>query len=815
MSLPSTPSPVAAPAEAQGDVAALSAVAVGASSLLSSSALSSARSWPFPALALAAAIGVGCTVGCVVYASRVFGRRRHCLFGGSAEAVEEKADEQEGKKTRASAASKEMQATPGDGVASACCGRGRCAEATPCGGGNGESGCCGGGEHGCGCEARAEDAEAARDGEESEYDLEDLHSSDEDRNEAFERTRRPYIHPAQRVKQLKRATEKKRTGGGGAEAANADGGATGRHATSPEGEGGKDFFQPGKKQKIYVKTFGCAHNQSDSEYMMGVLDAAGYVFVPRMEEADLCLINSCTVKSPSEFALYSVIQEALQVEVPSAAVVRAQQRAKAARNAAEASGACGEECCGNKNDDGVGCGGSEGAEEDACGSAACACASESAANAPGEKKEAEAERAANGAGDAKAKSSHTARRRPIPCVVAGCVPHGIGGEVRDGAKKKASKQAGGEGARANGRGKRQAEQRDLIKDCSVVGVNAIDRIVEVVEEALKGNVVQLGGKRKLPSLDLPKIRRNALVEIVPISTGCLGSCTYCKTKHARGELGSYTEEAIESRIETALAEGVKQVWLTSEDSGAYGLDRGSSLTALLSRLLHGPFDRRKDPSIMLRVGMANPPFLLQQLKKAVQVFAHPNVFEFLHLPLQSGSNNVLLAMNREYTAEQFEVVVRTLLEHFPRMTIATDIICGFPGETDEDHQRTLDIIKKFKFPVVNISQFYPRPGTVAAAMKQLSSQVVKRRSREITALFESYTCYDWMLHTTQMVWFTSTSEKSPHTVGQTKQYVKVLTPRDDSLLGTCCLMHITAVEKWHVVAVRAEPTGNASSKLTA
>mmetsp|Transcript_4502 Transcript_4502/g.3718 ORF Transcript_4502/g.3718 Transcript_4502/m.3718 type:complete len:82 (-) Transcript_4502:1143-1388(-) len=78
-----------------------------------------------------------------------------------------------------------------------------------------------------------------------------------------------------------------------------------------------------------------------------------------------------------------------------------------------------------------------------------------------------------------------------------------------------------------------------IEDVSVVGVTQIDRIVEVVEETLKGNRVRLVGKKELPTLDLPKIRKNKFVEIVPINTGCLGSCTYCKTRHARGKLGSY------------------------------------------------------------------------------------------------------------------------------------------------------------------------------------------------------------------------------------------------------------------------------------
>lgn len=112
---------------------------------------------------------------------------------------------------------------------------------------------------------------------------------------------------------------------------------------------------------------------------------------------------------------------------------------------------------------------------------------------------------------------------------------------------------------------------------SIVGVQQIDRVVEVMEETLKGNTVRLlgnkkDGKKKLggASLSLPKIRKNPLIEIIAISTGCLNQCTYCKTKHARGELGSYPVEQIVDRAREAIGEGVKEIWVTSEDTGAYG-----------------------------------------------------------------------------------------------------------------------------------------------------------------------------------------------------------------------------------------------------
>lgn len=106
-------------------------------------------------------------------------------------------------------------------------------------------------------------------------------------------------------------------------------------------------------------------------------------------------------------------------------------------------------------------------------------------------------------------------------------------------------------------------------------------MVEVVEETLKGHNVRLLGQKKVngkrvagPSLLLPKIRKNPLIEIIPINSGCLNQCTYCKTKHARGDLVSYPPEEIIQRAKDAFQEGVVELWLTSEDTGTYGRDIG-------------------------------------------------------------------------------------------------------------------------------------------------------------------------------------------------------------------------------------------------
>jgi len=219
------------------------------------------------------------------------------------------------------------------------------------------------------------------------------------------------------------------------------------------------------------------------------------------------------------------------------------------------------------------------------------------------------------------------------------------------------------------------------------------------------------------------------MKAILFNTGCLGNCTYCKTKHARGILGSYTPDEILKRLLRACEEGVTEIWLTSEDTGAYGLDINTDIAQLLKLLVSNIPE-----NIMLRVGMTNPPYILNHLDSIAKALNHPRVYAFIHIPVQSGSNVTLERMNREYTREEFIKVCDYLIEHVPQITIATDIITGFPGESYEDHLETITLLEKYsnKIPVLNISQFYPRPGTVAQKMKQCEGKDKKLRSKEVT-----------------------------------------------------------------------------------
>jgi Radical SAM superfamily len=127
--------------------------------------------------------------------------------------------------------------------------------------------------------------------------------------------------------------------------------------------------------------------------------------------------------------------------------------------------------------------------------------------------------------------------------------------------------------------------------------------------------------------------------------------------------------------------------------------------------------------VRLRVGMTNPPFILEHLPAIAAALRHPYVFAYLHIPVQSGSDPVLKNMNREYTVQEFVTCADTLRALVPGIALATDVICGFPGETDQQFAETLALVGKYRFSHTHISQFYPRPGTPAARMSKVRSQV--------------------------------------------------------------------------------------------
>merc|ERR1712187_207034 len=336
---------------------------------------------------------------------------------------------------------------------------------------------------------------------------------------------------------------------------------------------------------------------------------------------------------------------------------------------------------------------------------------------------------------------------------------------------------------------------ESLQDVSVLDVTQLDRIVEVVEETIKGHSVKLLEKRTdLPSLALPKVRKDRFAEIITINAGCLGNCTYCKTKMSRGKVISYPIEDIVARALQAAAEGVCQIELASEDMGAYGVDIGTDIVQLLHRLSDA-----LPPGVMLRTGMTNPPYILHHIDGIIEALKRPNVHAFMHIPVQSGSDNVLQSMRREYTVAEFSFLVDRLKAEIPEIFVLTDIICGFPAESQADWEQTMSLIRKYHFQGIHTSQFYARPGTPAARMKPLKSHIGKDRYREVADFVSSYNRNSYLEGREELVWFTGIDQEHGQTVGRTKEYAKILVPRDDALLGLSAMVKIEVTNRLHAM----------------
>ncbi|HRZ85664.1 MAG TPA: tRNA (N(6)-L-threonylcarbamoyladenosine(37)-C(2))-methylthiotransferase [Candidatus Paceibacterota bacterium] len=245
----------------------------------------------------------------------------------------------------------------------------------------------------------------------------------------------------------------------------------------------------------------------------------------------------------------------------------------------------------------------------------------------------------------------------------------------------------------------------------------------------------------LKRLNKPLVRKDKDIAIIQISQGCLNECSYCATKLAKGKLKSYSISEIKRAVECAVKEGCKKIYLTSQDNGCYGLDIKSkqkiNLPSLINELT------QIGGNYKIRVGMANPQYIIKYLPQLLKAFESDKIQKFIHIPVQSGSDKVLREMKRGHTSNNFIKIAKEFRKSFSRKkfkdsTIATDIIVGYPTETEKDFQKTVDLIKTIKPEVLNISVFSSRPKTQANKLKQLSSELIKQRSKKLNEAYWNY-----------------------------------------------------------------------------
>lgn len=260
----------------------------------------------------------------------------------------------------------------------------------------------------------------------------------------------------------------------------------------------------------------------------------------------------------------------------------------------------------------------------------------------------------------------------------------------------------------------------------VMGPQHANRLEDLLEQVFAGSQVVATEPVHIME-DITKPRRDSTVTAwVNVIYGCNERCTYCVVPNVRGVEQSRTPEAIRAEMEELSQQGYKEVTLLGQNIDAYGRDlpgttpEGRHLHTLTDLLYYvhdiAGIER-------LRFATSHPRYFTERLIKACAEL--PKVCEHFHIPFQSGDNELLKAMARGYTQEKYRRIIDTIRSYMPDASITADAIVGFPGETEEQFEKTLKLVEDIGFDLVNTAAYSPRPGTPAALWENQLSEEVK------------------------------------------------------------------------------------------
>jgi len=351
--------------------------------------------------------------------------------------------------------------------------------------------------------------------------------------------------------------------------------------------------------KYFIKTFGCASNVADSEKIAGYYESEGYKPTKAIKEADVVIINSCSVREAAENRVYGLINNLSKLKI--------------------------ENC-------------------------------------------------------------------KLKIVVTGCMLR--------------------------------------------YGISALQKKLPVVDEFRKAEDFIIHH----PSSTIHHPKTSALV---PIMEGCNNFCTYCVVPYARGREKSIPFEDIVCEVEKLASNGCKEITLLGQNVNSYGKDfkedEKQKIIKYLNNIYHLSDKKSQDVTLfsllltvlnnvnglqMIKFLTSNPWDLTDDIIEALKL---PKIDKYLHLPMQSGDDEILKRMNRHYTAEQYLGLINKIKKTIPKITIGTDIIVGFPGETEEQFQNTVKLAKKVGFVKAYVAMYSPRPQTVAFKLKDDVPHKEKRR----------------------------------------------------------------------------------------
>ena len=321
------------------------------------------------------------------------------------------------------------------------------------------------------------------------------------------------------------------------------------------------------------------------------------------------------------------------------------------------------------------------------------------------------------------------------------------------------------------------EKPEEVADCVdiVIGNNRKKEIVHILEEYEKGregirkDLVDIGHTREYEDLHLSRTAEHTRAYI-KVQDGCNQFCSYCIIPYARGRVRSRSMESVRGEVETLARNGYQEVVFTGIHLSSYGIDTGTDLLSLI-RTVHEVAGIKR-----IRLGSLEPRIITEEFAEAIAGL--PKMCPHFHLSLQSGCTETLKRMNRRYTAEEYYEKCELLRKYFRNPALTTDVIVGFPGETEEEFKASRDFIDKVDFYETHVFKYSRREGTKAAAMpdqvpeeeKTRRSNILLDLSRKKQAAYEQR-----LLGTTQEVLIEEEIRRNGeiYQVGHTREYVKI------------------------------------------
>ena len=341
----------------------------------------------------------------------------------------------------------------------------------------------------------------------------------------------------------------------------------------------------------------------------------------------------------------------------------------------------------------------------------------------------------------------------------------------------------------------------------VVGPDAYKDLPNLVREVDYGqqavNVI-LSKEETYGDVSPVRLGSNGVTAFVSITRGCDNMCTFCVVPFTRGRERSRDPQSILQEINTLWEQGYREVTLLGQNVDSYlwyggGLkkdfEKASPLQQATAVNFAGLLDQvaRAQPGMRIRFSTSNPQDMTLDVIDAMA--RHPNICNYIHLPVQSGSDRILKAMNRLHTRREYFSLIDAIRERIPDCGISHDMIAGFPGETEEDHQLTLSLMKYVKYDFGFMFAYSERPGTLAARKlaDDIPDPVKKRRLREIIDLQQKHSLYRSQQHLGRLeeVLIEGDSRKSDqHWMGRNSQNTVVVFPKEHYKPGDFVLVRI-------------------------